>query len=112
MSTLYTLEQHISQFDEHDIVRNDNEIFEAKACDLYTDIGNFQFFMSYNSLKKEIEKGWVFKYKKLDEKSAFQEHFTELILDIDSIKILWYREHSVVIDKVEFNKLQVWPEQL
>ena len=102
---IHSLEQHIAQYQEHEVVQDNDEVFEAKACDLYTDIGNFQFFMSYEALKAEISKGGIFKYKKLDEQSGFQKHYTELILDVDSIKILGYREHSVIIDKVEYNNL-------
>ena len=54
--TIFSLEQHIDQYMAHDIVINDNSTFESRSCDLYTDVGNFQIFMGYDSLKSELDK--------------------------------------------------------
>lgn len=110
------VQDNFPQFAEYAVkVDNDNE-FVSNSCDLFTDVGNFSFFMSYDSLKKEIDKGGILRYKKLAETGDYLSHTEELILDTSAIKVLGYREHEISIDKIKYNELKnntksVWTEQ-
>jgi len=100
------VQNNFPQFAEYAVkVDNDNE-FVSNSCDLFTDVGNFSFFMSYDALKKEIDKGGILRYKKLAETGAYLSHTEELILDLSTIKVLGYREHEIAIDKVKYNEIK------
>lgn len=109
------VQTNFPQFKEYAVKVDNDKEFVSNSCDLFTDVGNFSFFLSYDALKSEIDKGWVFRYKKLAEKWSYLDHTEELILDLSSIKILGYREHEISIDKVKYNEInnsKKWPEQL
>lgn len=78
----------------------DADIEEWRYTTLYTDIWNFEILMSLEDLKKDLSKWWEFKYRKLEEYSAVLEHYWELVLDLDKVKILWYKEH-IIIDNLK-----------
>lgn len=77
-------------------VNEDRE--EWKYCTLFTDTWSFEVLMSFEELKKEIDKWGIFRYKKLDEISMVEKHYWELILDLDKVQILWYKEHHIIDD--------------
>ena len=76
------------------------DVEEGKYTTLYTDVWTFELFLpleelltQINNCKKNKE---LFKNKKLEEYSQVMEHFWELVLDLEQIKILWYKEHHII----------------
>ena len=85
---------------------SDDETKEVgKYTTLYTDAGNFEILKSLDEVLKEISEcktsGELFRFKKLDEFSQVVEHYGELVLDISNTKVLGYREHTIIFDKVK-----------
>lgn len=99
------VQTNFPQFQEYAVKTDSETEFVANSCDMFTDVGNFTFFLPYETLKSEVEKGGIFRYKKLSETSVYLDHLEELILDLSVIKILGYREHTVIIDKVKHNEI-------
>lgn len=85
---------------------------EWKYCDLYTDVGTFQILMPLDELIKYIwevqnSEDKLFKFKKLDEYSMVIQHYWELILDLNHTKILWYKEHTIIHDRIKQEELNL-----
>lgn len=73
-----------------------DDVEEGKYTTLYTDIWNFEILMTLEDLQTELDKGWMFKYKKLEETSKIVQHYWELVLDLSLVKILWFKEHTII----------------
>ncbi len=76
---------------------------EWRYTTLFTDVGNFEILKPMEELKKEIDEAkastlGLFKYRKLEEHSQILEHYWELVLDMNVVKILWFKEHHIIYD--------------
>lgn len=82
------------------VYNSSDEIEEWRYTTLFTDVWNFEILMSLSDLLGELEiarKGdWLYRYKKLDEYSKILEHYGELVLDLNVVKIMWYKEHTLI----------------
>lgn len=80
----------------------DEDREEGKYTTLYTDVWNFEIIKPLEELQKDIEEAkqnWnIFKYKKLDEYSKVLENYWELVLDLNNVKIMWFKEHHIIDD--------------
>ena len=88
--------QEMSNFKWIPLYSSENWIETGKYTTMFTDVWNFEINMSLEDLQKEIKKDSLFKYKKLEEYSKILEHHWELVLDLNSIKVMWYKEHTLI----------------
>lgn len=88
----------------------DSDREEGKYTELYTDVGTFTIQMTFEELKAELDKGGIFRNRALIEYSQVVEHFAELILDLDKVKILGFREHHIIDDLKLTRELRETPE--
>ena len=98
------------QFELVPTTYEDKDKEEWKYTTLYTDIWNFEILMTLDDLIAELKRckeAWeMFKYRKLDEFSKVIEHYGELNLDLENVKILWYKEHHLIVDLKKQRELE------
>lgn len=86
---------------------NENWLEIGKYTTMYTDVWNFEINMGLEDLLKEIKKSKsLFRYKKLEEYSKIVEHYGELVLDLEKVNIMWYKEHILIDNINERNKIE------
>ena len=84
---------------------------EGKYTTLYTDVWNFEILLPLEELKGQLDKWGFFKYRKLEESSKVIQHYWELVLDLDKVKILWFKEHHIIDDrKLQREIEQAWQD--
>jgi len=89
-------------------VEESDEIEIGKYTEFYTDIWTFEILLPLEDLQKQLKEvwDWYFKFKKLDEYSKVIEHFWELVLDMSKTKVLWFREHTIIHDRVKQKEIE------
>ena len=83
------------------VTYRDEDREEWKYTTLYTDVWNFEIIKPVNEVMEDLKeaknsKDWLYRYRKLDEFSQVLENYGELILDMNSVKIMWFKEHHII----------------
>ena len=98
-------------------------IEEWRYTEMFTDMMTIVYQWDLSSLIESLQEArnadGIWRYKRLEEFSNVIQHYWEIVMNLNNVKILWYKEHSIIHDKVKQKEIEdawlsykpnVWPD--